>query len=189
MQHTWKDEGIYPEALGSYHMYHRIDGKLVAVGVIDISNRYLKTGYFIYDPDYKFLNLGVIGAIRELEYMQLIIRDHNPSMTFYQLGTMVPHCPKVNYKLKYQPGTVICPRTKVDLYWNDIKHKAAIFEGLSIYEKSKLPYLQLEETEMMLENNLNSLTDEEVYNTQIFYGPDATFIKLGQLSLQARKVL
>ena len=32
--HTWEDEGVYPNALGTYHMYHRIDGRLVAIGVI-----------------------------------------------------------------------------------------------------------------------------------------------------------
>ena len=31
----FKDEGINP-GLGTFHMYHRIDGKLVAVGNIDI---------------------------------------------------------------------------------------------------------------------------------------------------------
>lgn len=53
-------------------MYHRIDGKLVAVGLIDITNTILNSAYFIYDPDYSFLTLGVVGAIRELEYMRLI---------------------------------------------------------------------------------------------------------------------
>ena len=33
----WRDEGVYPSALGCYHMYHRIDGKLVAVGAIDLT--------------------------------------------------------------------------------------------------------------------------------------------------------
>ena len=32
-----KDEGIYP-GKGSFHCYHRIDGRLVAVGVLDITN-------------------------------------------------------------------------------------------------------------------------------------------------------
>mmetsp|Transcript_21662 Transcript_21662/g.29025 ORF Transcript_21662/g.29025 Transcript_21662/m.29025 type:complete len:129 (+) Transcript_21662:1224-1610(+) len=67
--HTWQDEGIYPEAMGTYHMYHRIDGKLAAVGVLDICRRFMNSAYFLYDPDYKFLNLGVVGAIREMEYM------------------------------------------------------------------------------------------------------------------------
>ena len=33
----FKDEGINP-GLGTFHMYHRIDGKLVAVGNCDIMN-------------------------------------------------------------------------------------------------------------------------------------------------------
>lgn len=64
----FKDEGIYP-GLGAYHMYHRIDGKLVAVGLIDICESVMNSAYFLYDPDYRFLNLGVIGAIIEIEYM------------------------------------------------------------------------------------------------------------------------
>jgi len=29
------DQGIWPEFLGGYHMLHRLDGELFAVGVID----------------------------------------------------------------------------------------------------------------------------------------------------------
>lgn len=47
----FKDEGVYP-GLGTYHYYHRIDGKLVAVGNNDITNSILNAQYFIYDPDY-----------------------------------------------------------------------------------------------------------------------------------------
>lgn len=81
--HDWKDEGVYPDALGTYHMYHRIDGKLVAFGVIDLTKKYLDSCYFVYDPDYKFLNLGVVGAIREIEFMRMIARDYNPALTYY----------------------------------------------------------------------------------------------------------
>lgn len=139
--HTFEDEGVYPNCLGTYHMYHRIDGKLVAIGVIDICKRFFNSAYFIYDPEYKFLNLGVVGAIREMEYMNMIIKNFNPDLTFYQLGEMVPCCPKVNYKLNYQPGMVICPRTKVDLYWRDIKETTVVYESLPIEEKAQLPYL------------------------------------------------
>jgi arginine-tRNA-protein transferase len=47
-------------------MYHRIDGKLVACGIIDILKTCLNSAYFIYDPEYAFLNLGVVGAIMEI---------------------------------------------------------------------------------------------------------------------------
>ena len=68
----FKDEGIFPQKKGTYHLYHRLDGKLVAVGVLDLLDSYVNSGYFIYDPDYKFLNLGVVGALRELEYIRLV---------------------------------------------------------------------------------------------------------------------
>jgi len=69
---VFQDEGIFPQKKGTYHMYHRLNGKLVAVGVLDLLKNYVNSGYFIYDPDYKFLNLGVMGALRELEYMRLV---------------------------------------------------------------------------------------------------------------------
>ena len=53
-------------------MYHRFNGKLVAVGNLDFLNTFVNSGYFLYDPDYKFLNLGVIGALREIEFMRRV---------------------------------------------------------------------------------------------------------------------
>jgi len=38
----FKDEPVYP-GYGSFHFYHRIDGKLVAMGVIDITKRILNS--------------------------------------------------------------------------------------------------------------------------------------------------
>lgn len=37
LHNVYKDEGVYPLSLGTYFMYHRIDGKLVAFGVFDIT--------------------------------------------------------------------------------------------------------------------------------------------------------
>jgi arginyl-tRNA--protein-N-Asp/Glu arginylyltransferase len=81
-------------------MYHRFDGKLVAVGNLDFLYNHVNSGYFIYDPDYKFLNLGVIGALRELEFIRKL-RQQTSRYKWYVLGDMVPVCPKVNYKLQY----------------------------------------------------------------------------------------
>lgn len=67
----FKDEGVYP-GLGAYHMYHRIDEQLVAVGIIDITPTVLNSAYFIYDPNFKFLNLGVVGALMEMQYMNML---------------------------------------------------------------------------------------------------------------------
>ena len=67
----FRDEGIYP-GLGSFHCYHRIDGKLVAVGALDITNKRVYSKYFIYDPDYNFLSLGILGRIHEIEYCKML---------------------------------------------------------------------------------------------------------------------
>lgn len=49
---------------GSYHQHYRINGKLVAVGVIDILINCVSSVYFFYDPDFAFLNMGIYSAIR-----------------------------------------------------------------------------------------------------------------------------
>jgi arginyl-tRNA--protein-N-Asp/Glu arginylyltransferase len=63
--------GLYP-GKGGFHINHRIDGKLVAVSFVDITTKYFNSGYFIYDPDYAFLNLGVVSVIKEIEYMRFV---------------------------------------------------------------------------------------------------------------------
>ena len=49
---------------GSFHQQYRINGKLIAVGVIDILNGCASSVYFFYDPDYQFLKLGTYSALR-----------------------------------------------------------------------------------------------------------------------------
>lgn len=93
----YKDEGVRVIE-GSYHMYHRLNGKLVAVGNIDILRQCFNSGYFLYDPEYRFLNLGVVGALKEIEYMRKL---KSPQLVWYILSDMVPVCPKVNYKIQY----------------------------------------------------------------------------------------
>ncbi len=137
---VFKDEGVFP-GFGTYHMYHRIDGKLVAVTVIDILRTVLVSCYCIYDPDYSFLSLGVVTVIRELEYMRYLKQNHLPHLKYYQLGEMVLTCPKVNYKLNYKPGFVLCPRTKTVVAVDAVMDQMKMIASLSIEEKRALPYV------------------------------------------------
>lgn len=75
-----------------------------------------------------FLHMGVVGAIRELEFMRMIKKKFNPDLTYYQLGELVTTCPKVNYKLHYKPGWVLCPRTKRPLRYEDTKEMIQMFQ-------------------------------------------------------------
>jgi arginyl-tRNA--protein-N-Asp/Glu arginylyltransferase len=102
----------YPPSAGSYHIYHRIDGELVAIGICEFTNKYFNSAYFMYKTKYSFLNLGVVGAIIELELCRKLQELWQPDLKYYHLGELVLDCPKVNYKLNYQPGQVLCPFSK-----------------------------------------------------------------------------
>jgi arginyl-tRNA--protein-N-Asp/Glu arginylyltransferase len=64
-----KDEGVFPEYLGGYHMIHKIDNEIFAIGVLDYTPNVLSSVYLFYDPKYEFLSPGIYTAIREIEYM------------------------------------------------------------------------------------------------------------------------
>jgi hypothetical protein len=68
-----------------------------------------------------------------------------PTLKYYQLGEMVISCPKVNYKLNYKPGLVICPRTKKLIPFDDCIEQIKMIASLPIEEKKALPYIQLSE--------------------------------------------
>ena len=89
---TYKDEGTYPTLSGSYHLYHRIDGKLIAVNVWDLTENTLGCIYTFYDPAYRQLSIGHVTAVREIEWMLRVRRLHNPNLRYYYMGYYVNEC-------------------------------------------------------------------------------------------------
>lgn len=133
-----KHEVQYPPGPGSYHMYHRIDGELVAIGFIDITEKYFNSAYFMYKSKYSYLNLGVVGAVIELEYCKQLMDIWHPTLQYYHLGELVLDCPKLNYKLNFTPGQVLCPFSKI---WVDFSEARPEMEKLQKMSKSeKLHY-------------------------------------------------
>jgi len=63
---TLQDEGVWPKYKGGYHMLHRIDGKLIAISVIDMTRNALTGMYCIYDPDFDFISPGTLCALLEI---------------------------------------------------------------------------------------------------------------------------
>ena len=63
-----KVDGVCPQYDGGYHMLHRIDGELMAVGVLDICNQAMSSVYLFYDPKFEFVSPGTLCALREIEY-------------------------------------------------------------------------------------------------------------------------
>jgi arginyl-tRNA--protein-N-Asp/Glu arginylyltransferase len=84
----------------------------------------------------------VISAIREFEYIRFLKKYYIPTLKYYQLGEMVVTCPKVNYKLNYKPGLIICPRTKKLIPVDDkCLEKIKLIASLPLQEKKALPYI------------------------------------------------
>jgi arginine-tRNA-protein transferase len=65
------DAGLLADGLreGTYHMQYLIDGKIIAVGVVDLLPRCLSSAYFYYLPEYTFLNLGTYSALRFVQFI------------------------------------------------------------------------------------------------------------------------
>jgi len=116
---------------GAYHQQYWLDGKLIAVGVVDWLTHSYSSVYLYYDPDYSEYNMGVYSALNEIKFCL----DNN--IAYYYLGYYVPGCSKMEYKAAYKPSQLLCP---VTLTWVDLDQRV-----LDLFKKSKFNKLQTDD--------------------------------------------
>ncbi|XP_044238138.2 arginyl-tRNA--protein transferase 1 isoform X9 [Ursus arctos] len=113
---------------GSFHQQYWLDGRIIAVGVIDILPYCVSSVYLYYDPDYSFLSLGVYSALREIGFTRQL-HQKTSQLSYYYMGFYIHSCPKMKYKLcflwtqsqsrktgangQYRPSDLLCPETYV----------------------------------------------------------------------------
>ena len=110
------DREVVPEGSvkwGTFHQQYRLNGKLVAVGVVDISQSGISSVYCFYDPEMSHLSLGKYVALREIDFA----RAHQ--LEYYYLGFYIPTCPKMSYKGEYKPSELLCPTS---LNWYPLEY-------------------------------------------------------------------
>ncbi|KRY86553.1 Arginyl-tRNA--protein transferase 1 [Trichinella pseudospiralis] len=95
---------------GSYHCQYWLDGKIIAVGVLDILPNCISSKYFYYDPFYKFLSLGTFSALKEIELTRHLAKII-PQLHFYYMGYYIHNCPKMRYKGNFHPSFLLCTET------------------------------------------------------------------------------
>ena len=97
---------------GCYHMKYFFNDKLFAVGVIDLVPHGLSSVYFFYDPlpEYKKLGLGVIGGLKEIDYITNL-RKNIEDFKYYYLGFYIQGCQKMVYKREFGPPKLLCPKS------------------------------------------------------------------------------
>lgn len=97
--------------LGSYHQCYRLDGKLVAIGVLDLLPDCVSSVYFLYDESIHMHYPGKLGALHEISLA------HEKGYRWWYAGFYIHSCPKMRYKIDYAPQNVLDP---VSLKWNPL---------------------------------------------------------------------
>jgi len=98
-----------PKAYGSYHQLYRLDGKLIAMAVLDILPSCVSSVYFIYDPTFEKYSLGKISALRETSLVKEIHDAGVDGHRYLYLGYYVHTCQKMLYKGEYSPSYLLDP--------------------------------------------------------------------------------
>lgn len=91
---------------GTYHQLYRLQGELIAVGVVDLLPSGLSSVYLFYDPNKRDLSLGKYSAMKEIEFCTSF------GFEFYYMGYYIHNCEKMRYKGEYKPSELLCPSGK-----------------------------------------------------------------------------
>ncbi|XP_008428544.1 arginyl-tRNA--protein transferase 1 isoform X2 [Poecilia reticulata] len=95
---------------GSFHQQYWLDGRIIAVGVIDILPTCVSSVYLYYHPDFTSLSLGSYSALREIAFTRKL-QKQSTKLCYYYLGFYVHSCPKMRYKGQYRPADLLCPES------------------------------------------------------------------------------
>ncbi|PYI35327.1 Arginyl-tRNA-protein transferase [Aspergillus indologenus CBS 114.80] len=91
--------------LGSWHQCYRLDGKLIAVAVLDLMPNGVSSVYIFYDPDYEQWEFGKLSAMREIA---LAVEAQYP---YYYMGYYIHTCQKMRYKGTFKPQYILDPES------------------------------------------------------------------------------
>ncbi|KAK7695493.1 hypothetical protein QCA50_000129 [Cerrena zonata] len=106
-----------PSEYGSYHQLYRLDGELIAMGIIDILPHCVSSVYFMYNSTWERFSLGRLSALREISLAREIHDAGVPNMQFLYMGFYIHSCPKMRYKGEYSPSFLADPE---DYSWHPL---------------------------------------------------------------------
>ncbi|KAI5477039.1 arginine-tRNA-protein transferase [Pseudohyphozyma bogoriensis] len=102
---------------GSHHAKYLLDGKLIAMAVLDILPGAVSSVYFVWSPLWAGMGLGKVSALREAAMVREMKRAGVEGMTEYMMGFYIHTCAKMKYKGEYQPSSLLDPETNVFYPW------------------------------------------------------------------------
>lgn len=157
---------LHPENFGTYDLIHRIDGKIVAVGILDILPNAISSVYLYYDPDLSFLNLGIFTAVREIEYIQFLKSTFDENIKYYAMGFFSYTCQKLKYKGEYFSTELLCPVNYNFVELSKIVH---------LIKDNKYVRLTDENDTKNLEFNITKTELETIKNELVLYYQEKEF--------------
>ncbi|KAF2749192.1 arginine-tRNA-protein transferase 1 [Sporormia fimetaria CBS 119925] len=104
----------YRRKYGSFHQCYRLDGRLIAMGVLDLLPHAVSGVYLMYHPDFEKWSFGKLSALREAA----LALEHGYG--YYYMGFYIHSCPKMRYKATYMPQQILDPESNE---WNPFDDK------------------------------------------------------------------
>ncbi|KAK4902659.1 Arginyl-tRNA--protein transferase 1 [Elasticomyces elasticus] len=95
------DDSTDGKPLGSYHQCYRLDGRLIAMGVLDLLPHAVSGVYFLYHSDFEKWSFGKLSALREAALAM------EQGYDYYYMGYYIHGCAKMRYKGDYKPQYVL----------------------------------------------------------------------------------
>ena len=83
-------------------------GRLIAIGLVDVTPNAVSSIYFFYHPDVSAFSLGVASVLFEIEWARRL------NCTHLYLGYRVRGCPSTSYKAHYGPHELLRGRPGFD---------------------------------------------------------------------------
>lgn len=93
------------QLLGSYHQCYRLDGRLIAMGILDLLPHCVSGVYMLYHSDFEKWQFGKLSALRETA---LTLEG---GYQYYYMGYYIHSCVKMKYKGDYKTQHVLDPES------------------------------------------------------------------------------
>lgn len=168
--------------LGSYHQCYRLDGRLVAIGVLDLLPHAVSSVYFMYHESIHTWNPGKISAMRETA---LAAED---GYRWYMMGFYIHSCKKMKYKVDYHPQYVLDPESHTwDLLDDEFKRRLDARKYVSLSREKRE---NIEAPNANGGSSIEALTDDPMETNNIDGGSsdDDDFSSTEGISLFSRNM-
>ncbi|KAL5612088.1 hypothetical protein BROUX41_000364 [Berkeleyomyces rouxiae] len=132
--------------IGSFHQCYRIDGRLVAVGILDLLPHCVSSVYFMYDESLFKFSPGKLSAMMEISLA--IERGYK----WWYAGFYIHSSSKMKYKMDFSPQYILDPSV-----YEYIEVDKAI---LSLLDR---PYCDLKAAHKQWQDNLHAGVDNSTF--------------------------